>query len=107
MTSTNTSGPPLLLYFVGRGDEPVRLRDTLTVCQLGLSVIGAVAIAATGTEGAMPSAGLIAVFVPLVLVAQIAGRPLFALLARHGGYEPVLNATLVVAVAAGLVTAVL
>ena len=44
---------------------------------------------------------------PLVLVAQIAGRPLFALLARHGGYEPVLNATLVVAVAAGLVTAVL
>ena len=107
VTSTNTSGPPLLLYFVGRGHEPVPLRDTLTVCQLGLSVIGAVAIAATGTEGAVPSAGLIAVFVPLVLVAQIAGRPLFAQLARRGGYEPVLNATLVVAVAAGLVTAVL
>jgi len=107
VTSTNTTGPPLLLYLVGRGHEPVPLRDTLTVMQLGLSVIGAVAIAVTGTHGAVPSAGLIAVFVPLVLVAQIAGRPLFALLARHGGYEPVLNATLVVAVAAGLVTAVL
>jgi len=107
VTSTNTTGPPLLLYLVGRGHEPVPLRDTLTVMQLGLSVIGAVAIAVTGTHGAVPSGGLIAVFVPLVLVAQIAGRPLFALLARHGGYEPVLNATLVVAVAAGLVTAVL
>ncbi len=31
VTSTNTSGPPLLLYFVGRGHEPVPLRDTLTV----------------------------------------------------------------------------
>ena len=49
MTSTNTSGPPLLLYLLGRGDEPERVRDTLTVCQLGLSVIGAVAIVATGT----------------------------------------------------------
>ena len=107
VTSTNTTGPPLLLYLVGRGHEPVPLRDTLTVMQLGLSVIGALAIAVTGTHGAVPSAGLVAVFVPLVLVAQIAGRPLFALLARHGGYEPVLNATLVVAVAAGLVTAVL
>jgi uncharacterized protein len=107
VTSTNTSGPPLLVYMLGRGDGPVRVRDTLTVMQLGLSVIGAAAIVATGTSGAVPGAGLIAVFVPLVLVAQIAGRPLFALLARRGGYEPVLNATLVLAVAAGLVTAVL
>jgi uncharacterized protein len=106
VTSTNTSGPPLLLYFLGRGDEPDRVRDTLTVCQLGLSVIGAVALLATGTGDAVPSAGLVAVFVPLVLVAQIAGRPLFARLAAAGAYEPVLNATLVVAVVAGLATAV-
>ena len=107
MTSTNTSGPPLLLYLLGRGDEPDRVRDTLTVCQLGLSVIGAVAIVATGTDGAVPSAAHVAVFVPLVLLAQLAGRPLFARLAAGGSYEPVLNATLVVAVAAGLVSAVL
>ena len=107
VTSTNTSGPPLLLYLVGRGDEPPRVRDTLTVCQLGLSVIGAAALAITGTSDAVPSAGLVAAFVPLVVLAHLAGRPLFAHLARSGSYEPVLNATLVVAVAAGLVTAVI
>ena len=107
VTSTNTSGPPLLLYLVGRGDEPDRLRDTLTVCQLGLSVIGAVALVVTGTSGAVPGTGLVAAFVPLVVLAHLAGRPLFRHLARTGSYEPVLNATLVVAVAAGLVTAVI
>ena len=107
VTSTNTSGPPLLLYMLGRGDEPARVRDTLTVMQLGLSVIGAVALAVTGTSDAVPSAGLVAAFVPLVLLAQLAGRPLFAGLAARGHYEPVLNATLLLAVAAGLATAVL
>jgi uncharacterized protein len=107
VTSTNTSGPPLLLYLLGRGEEPDRVRDTLTVCQLGLNVIGAVALVVTGTSGAVPRAGLVAAFVPLVALAHLAGRPLFAHLARSGSYEPVLNATLVVAVAAGLVTAVI
>ena len=107
VTSTNTSGPPLLLYLVGRGDEPHRVRDTLTVCQLGLSIIGAIALLATGTTDAVPGWGLVAAFVPLVALAHLAGRPLFAHLARSGSYEPVLNATLVVAVAAGLVTAVI
>src|SRR5829696_3481937 len=96
VTSTNTSGPPLLLYLLGRGDEPARVRDTLTVCQLGLSVIGVAALLVTGTRDALPNGGLVAVFVPLVLLAQITGRPLFAKLAACGAYEPVLNATLVV-----------
>ena len=105
VTSTNTSGPPLLLYMLGREDGPVRLRDTLTVCQLGLSVIGAFAVAVTGTSGAVPSRGLVAVFVPLVALAHLAGRPVFALLARGGHYERVLTGILVAAVATGLVTA--
>jgi uncharacterized membrane protein YfcA len=107
VTSTNTSGPPLLLYLLGRGDEATRVRDTLTVCQLGLSVIGAGALVATGTSDAVPRGWLIAVFVPLVALAHLAGRPLFAHLAASGRYEPVLNATLVIAVVAGLVTAIL
>ena len=107
VTSTNTSGPPLLLYLLGRGDPPERVRDTLTVCQLGLSLIGAAAIVATGTSGAVPRGWIVAVFVPLVLLAHLVGRRVFARLAETGSYEPVLNATLVVAVAAGLVTAVL
>ena len=107
VTSTNTSGPPLMLYLLGRGDPPELVRDTLTVCQLGLSVIGAFAIALTGTTGALPDPGRIAVFVPLVLAAHIAGRPLFAHLAASGRYEPVVTGILVLAVVTGLATAAL
>jgi len=106
VTSTNTSGPPLLLYLLGRGDEATRVRDTLTVCQLGLSLIGAAALVATGTSDAVPRGWLVALFVPLVALAHLAGRPLFAHLAASGRYEPVLNATLMIAVVAGLVTAI-
>ena len=106
VTSTNTSGPPLLLYLLGRGDEATRVRDTLTVCQLGLSLIGAAALVATGTSDAVPRGWLVALFVPLVALALLAGRPLFAHLAASGRYEPVLNATLMIAVVAGLVTAI-
>ena len=107
VTSTNTSGPPLLLYLLGRGHDPGRVRDTLTVCQLGLSLIGAAALAVTGSPDAVPRAWLVALFVPLVVLAHLAGRPLFAHLAATGRYEPMLNATLVVAVTAGLATAIL
>ena len=31
-TSTNASGPPLLLHLTGRGTEPARVRDTINVC---------------------------------------------------------------------------
>jgi uncharacterized membrane protein YfcA len=107
VTSTNTSGPPLLLYLTGRGDDPVAVRDTLTVCQLGLSLIGAAAVLATGTSGVVPRGWLVALFALLVALAHLVGRRVFARLAASGRYEPVLNATLVVAVAAGLATAML
>ena len=107
VTSTNTSGPPLLLYLLGRGDEPTTVRDTLTVCQLGLSVIGAIAIIATGTSDAVPRGWIVALFVPLVLLAHLVGRRVFTRLAETGRFEPVLNATLVLAVVTGLVTAAL
>ena len=96
-----------MLLLIARGLRPGVVRDTLMVCQLGLSVIGAVALVATGTPDAVPRGWLVALFVPLVLLAHIAGRPLFSHLAETGRYEPVLNATLVIAVVAGLVTAAL
>jgi uncharacterized membrane protein YfcA len=107
VTSTNTSGPPLLLFMLGRGDEPARVRDTLTVCQLGLSVVGVLALVVTGTSGAVPRGWLVAVFVPIVVLAHLAGRPLFRRLAESGGYEPVLTGILVAAVATGLATALI
>jgi uncharacterized membrane protein YfcA len=101
-TSTNTSGPPLLLHLMGRGDEPGRVRDTITVVFLGLAVVSAAALWATGTSGAVPDVDVLAAFVPLVLLGSLAGRPVFARLARSGDYEPVLTSVLVASVVAGL-----
>jgi hypothetical protein len=100
-TSTTTSGPPLLLHLLGRGAEPARVRDSLTTCFLGLSAIGALALLATGTPAA-PDAQLAAALVPAVAAGHLAGRRVFALLETGGRYEPVLTATLVLAVLVGL-----
>jgi uncharacterized protein len=101
-TSTNTSGPPLLLHLVGRGDEPGRVRDTITVVFLGLAVVSAIALWITGTSGAVPDADVLAALMPVVALGGIAGRPVFARLAHSGDYEPVLTGVLVVSVLSGL-----
>jgi uncharacterized protein len=104
-TSTTTTGPPLLVYLLGRELEPAQVRDSLTVCFLGLSVVGVVALAATGTSGAVPDGVLLAVLVPVVAVGHLAGRPLFGALARSGSYNRVVTVILLVSVLAGLATA--
>jgi uncharacterized protein len=106
-TSTTTAGPPLIVYLLGRRLHPVQLRDTMPVCFLGLSVVGVVALWATGTSGAVPDAGLVALLVPVVAAGHLAGRPLFASLVRGGRYEAVLTTVLVASVVAGLLAALL
>jgi uncharacterized membrane protein YfcA len=106
-TSTTTAGPPLIVYLLGRRLEPVEVRDTVPVCFLGLSVVGVVALWITGTRGAVPDAGLVAVLVPVVAAGHLAGRPLFAALVRGGRYEAVLTAVLLASVVGGLAAAVL
>jgi hypothetical protein len=103
-TSTTTAGPPLVLYLLHREEPPTVVRDTLTTCFLGLSIIGAVALAVTGTSGARPDATWLAALVPVVAVGHLAGRPVFTRLAGTH-YEGVLTGVLLVACAAGLVTA--
>jgi uncharacterized membrane protein YfcA len=105
-TSTTTAGPPLIVYLLGRRIEPAQLRDTMPVCFLGLSVVGIVALLVTGTSGAVPDLGLVAVLVPVVAAGHLAGRPLFAALVRGGRYEAVLTAVLLVSVLAGLGAAI-
>jgi uncharacterized protein len=105
-TSTTTAGPPLIVYLLGRGLEPAQVRDTIPVVFLGLSVVGVIALLVTGTSGAVPDAGLVALLVPVVAAGHLAGRPLFAALARSGRYEAVLTTTLIVSVAGGLAAAV-
>jgi len=106
-TSTTTSGPPLIVYLLGRDLTPVQMRDTLPLIFLGLSVVGVTALLVTRTHGAVPTAEQIAILVPVVLVAHIAGRPLFRVLARSGSFDRVVTAVLVVSVVAGLLTALL
>jgi hypothetical protein len=105
-TSTTTAGPPLIVYLLGRL-EPVQIRDTMPVCFLGLGVVGVVALVVTGTSGAVPDAGLVAVLVPVVVAGHLAGRPLFAALVRGGHFEAVLTTVLIVSVATGLAAALL
>jgi uncharacterized protein len=106
-TSTTTAGPPLIIYLLGRRLDAARMRDTLSVCLLGLSVVGVAALAITGTSGAVPDAALVALLVPVVIAGHLAGRPLFAALLRSGRYEAVLTGVLLTAVVAGLLVALL
>ena len=105
-TSTNTAGPPVVLYLLARGARPVETRDTLTVSFLGLSLLGIAALGVSGTRGAVPPAAALAALVPLAALGHLAGRPVFARLAEHR-YEPVLTAVLIATALAGLATALL
>jgi uncharacterized membrane protein YfcA len=102
-TSTTTSGPPLLLYLLGRGVEPAVVRDTLTVCFFALGFVGPFALLVTRTSGAMPDPLLVAAGVPVVAAGHLAGRSAFARLAAGGGYERIVTGVLLASVAAGLV----
>jgi uncharacterized protein len=103
-TTTSAAGPPLVLLLLGRGHEPIRVRDTLTASFIGLSVLGGIVLAATGTRGAAPHAAALAALVPLAAAGQIAGRRVFHRLAG-GSYELVLTVTLTLSALLGLLAA--
>ena len=105
-TTTSAAGPPLVLLLLGRGHEPIRVRDTLTTSFAGLSLLGGIVLIATGTRGALPDAAALAALVPLAAAGQIAGRRLFHRLAG-GHYELVLTITLTVSALLGLLSALL
>lgn len=103
-TSTSTNGPPMLLHLLGRGATPEQVRDTLTTTFIGLALIGAIALAATGTP-ALPDVALVLGLIPAVAVAHLVGRRAFRRLAASDHYERVLTAVMVVAVLVGLIGA--
>jgi uncharacterized protein len=105
-TSTNTSGPPVVLYALARGATPVQTRDTLTVTFIGFTLLGAAALAIGSGEDALPHAAALAALVPAAVLGHLAGRPVFARIAGHH-YEPVLTGVLVATALAGLATALL
>src|SRR3954452_20350989 len=87
-TSTSTNGPPMLLHLLGRGAKPEQVRDTLTVCFVGLAGIGGLALVATGSF-AFPDPELLLGLLPAVVLAHLVGRRGFAQLAAGAHYERV------------------
>jgi uncharacterized protein len=105
-TSTNTSGPPVVLYMLARGATPVQTRDTLTATFVGYSLLGFTALLVSETDGVIPPADALAALLPAVVIGHLAGRPMFARIAEDR-YEPVLTAVLIATALAGLATALL
>ena len=103
-TSTNTAGPPVVLYALARGATPVQTRDTLTVTFIGFAVLGGAALALGGSEA--PHAAALAALAPAAIVGHLLGRPIFARIA-DARYEPVLTAVLIATAVTGLATALL
>ncbi|MDA0165139.1 TSUP family transporter [Solirubrobacter ginsenosidimutans] len=103
-TTTSTNGPPLLLHLLGRGVTPTQVRDTLTVCFVGLAGLGALALFGTG-DPALPDAGLTLGLLPAVAAGHLVGRRAFRRLSESGRYELVLTVALVAAVGVGLIGA--
>lgn len=100
-TSTSTNGPPMLLHLLGRGARPEQVRDTLTVCFVGLAGIGALALAMTGSF-VLPDRTLLLALLPAVVAAHLVGRRGFTRLASGEHYERVLTGVMLVAVLVGL-----
>jgi uncharacterized protein len=105
-TSTSTNGPPILLHLLGRGATPAQVRDTLTVCFVGLAGLGALALFGTG-DPALPDGTLTLALVPAVLAGHLVGRRAFARLSQSGSYELVLTVVLLAAAIVGLIGALL
>jgi uncharacterized membrane protein YfcA len=103
-TTTSTNGPPLLLHLLGRGATPGQVRDTLTVCFIGLAALGALALVTAGSPQ-VPDWRLALALMPVVALAHVIGRRGFTWLSTSEHYERVLTGVMLVAVVVGLVGA--
>ena len=78
-TTTSTNGPPMLLHLLGRGATPEQVRDTLTVCFIGLArARRAGAVRAPATPALPDGALVLGAACPPWLVAHLVGRRGFA-----------------------------
>ena len=103
-TTTTATGPPLILYLMGRRIPAARVRDTLSVLFASFNCIGLLAIAVSQAELALPSARVVGVFFLTAVVGHLTGRPVFARLAASN-YDAVVGALLLVSVLTGAVVA--
>lgn len=103
-TTTTTNGPPLIVYLMRRRVPPVAFRDTLSVLFVGFGTIGIAAIAIGDGELALAGGTTTAAMVGAAAAGHLAGRPLFARLAR-GHYDAAVAILLAASVVVGGVVA--
>ena len=102
-TTTTTNGPPMLLHLLGRGAPPVAVRDTLTVCFLGLSAIGAIALCGHRRRRRCRTPRWCSAWCPASPPGTWSAAACSPVSPPAGSYEGVLTTILVVAAFAGLV----
>lgn len=79
-TTTGTSGPPLVLWLERRRATPGETRDTLAAMFLGLNLVGAAALAVSGSAGQAFRPDAVGLMLGLAFAGHLAGRRLFHLL---------------------------
>lgn len=79
-TTTNTNGPPLVLWLERRQVAPAEMRDTLAALFLALNLLGAAVLAASGRVGQAFRPEVVLVLLAAAVVGHVAGRRLFHLL---------------------------
>jgi hypothetical protein len=103
-TTTTATGPPLLLYLLGRRVAADRMRDTLSVLFGTFNCVGIAAIAASQSGLTLAAGDLLAVLAAAAVAGHVAGRPVFSRLAA-GHYERAVATLLLVSVLTGAVVA--
>lgn len=106
-TATSLNGPAVVVGLVYAGLAGARLRDTIALCLLTLSLCGSVAVVAlTGADRALPPLWLLGAAAPAVLFGHRLGARVFQRLSPARHRQAVLTAALLTgagSVAAGLV----
>ncbi|MGR6966642.1 TSUP family transporter [Geodermatophilus sp. URMC 61] len=79
-TTTNTNGPPLVLWLERRRVPPAEMRDTLAAMFLALNLLGAAVLIASGRAAQALRPEVVLVLLAAAVVGHVAGRRLFHLL---------------------------
>lgn len=76
-TSTSLSGPPLVLWLLGRRARPGEVRDSLAASFLALNVVGIAGLLVAGGIGPGPDPAFLLALLALTVLGQVLGRRAF------------------------------
>jgi uncharacterized membrane protein YfcA len=103
-TTTTANGPPLLLHLLGRRVGAATMRDTLSVLFVAFGLVGLLSLGIGRVDVTLPDGAVLAALPAAAAAGHVAGRSLFAWLAKDH-YERVVTALLLVSVVTGALVA--